>query len=300
MIVTPVLAWRYDSFPALLTALGLLALVRSRAAWAGVWLGLGAVAKIYPIFLLGLFAAYYLAGGERRSLFRLLCAGVTAAALVMAPFRLIAPDQWLSFLAYHQERGFEIESSVAAALWLAHVLDWVPAVVVYNFSAFHISSPIASSFQQWTGPVLMLAVGGTILFYLERFRGEANCTASVRLKTLATATLVVLLVSVIVSKVFSPQYIIWFIPFVALLPWRAVVVFLVIEALTIYVYPFHFRELLDGALVPTLAVNCRNLLVIGLALWLCFSGPQKMVDEGHEEHEGLKPGVGVAATGGGE
>lgn len=73
---------------------------------------------------------------------------------------------------------------------------------------------------------------------------------------------------VLVNKVFSPQYIVWLIPFVALAERRVMVLFFVIAALTIYVYPFHWQEFTAGRLVPVLALNVRNLLGIGLLVML--------------------------------
>ncbi len=271
VVSAPVLGWRYDAFPALLTALGLLAVVRQRPALAGLCLGLGTVAKIYPMVLLGFFGAYYLAAGERRALLRMVCASVAVAALVMLPFRLAAPDQWLSFLAYHRERGFEIGSSVAGALMLAGDLGLTPVTTVHNYGARHVVSPLASALLPWTAPALVLAVGGVLLLYLERFGKERDSAGTVSLQSLASGTVVVLLVFIIVNKVFSPQYIVWLIPFVPLLTGRGIAVFLAIAALTIYVYPFHFEHLVYGQLVPALALNCRNLLVVGLILLLWFS-----------------------------
>jgi hypothetical protein len=275
IISAPVLAWRYDAFPALLTALALLAVVKQRPALAGLWLGLGTVAKVYPMFLVALFGAYYLAAGERRKLALLVCASVAVAALVMLPFRLLAPDQWLSFLAYQRERGFEIGSSVAGAVWLAHVLGFGRATIVYNYGACHVASPVADALMPWTAPAVVVAVGGILMLYLDRFRKERDNAGSVSFQTLGSGTVAVLLVFIMVNKVFSPQYMVWLIPFVPLLPGRAIAVFVTIAALTIYVYPFHFRELLDGQLVAALAVNVRNLLVIGLILLLWFSRPRQ-------------------------
>jgi hypothetical protein len=161
---------------------------------------------------------------------------------------------------------------VAGALWLAGILGWAPVSIVYNYGACHVDSPIAGALMPWTAPALLFALGGVLLLYLERFQKERDSAASVRFQTLASGTVVVLFTFIIVNKVFSPQYIVWLIPFVPLLPGRAIALFLVIAALTIYVYPFHFRELLDGELVPALALTCRNLLVVGFIFLVWFSG----------------------------
>jgi hypothetical protein len=121
-VSAPLLPWRYDLFPALLTALALLCLLRERPGWAGIWLGFGVAAKLYPIVLLPIFAAYYLAGKNWPALARLALGSAGAVAATLLPFVLIAPGPLLSFLRYHQLRGLQLESLPAGAIALAHVL----------------------------------------------------------------------------------------------------------------------------------------------------------------------------------
>jgi hypothetical protein len=189
----------------------------------------------------------------------------------MLPFWLMAPAQWSSFLVYHRERGFEIGSTVGALSWLGRSLGLTAASSVFNYGAVHVESPLAGALLPWTIPLLVFAVGGALVLYLERFVKERENNGKVNLRTLVTGTVVVLLAFIVVNKVFSPQYIVWLIPFVALLEWRAIAMFACIMALTVYVYPFHWEEVQEGQLIVVLALNCRNMLVIGLVLLLWFS-----------------------------
>jgi len=274
-LMAPMLAWRYDSFAALLTALALLAVVQQRPLRAGLWLGLGATAKIYPLFLLGVFGAHYLAAGERRALLRLAFAALATVALVLLPFRFLAGDQWLSFLSYHQERGFQIESVIGGALWLGDTMGLVPVTWIFNYGAYHISSPVANALIPWQAALFPLGLGGVVLVYLERFQEERRSTGEVGCNSLIRGTVVMLLAALVGNKVFSPQFLIWLIPFVPLLPGRTVALFAGIAALTIYVYPFQYQPFLNGELVPVLALNCRNLLVIALTLVVLFPREHK-------------------------
>jgi hypothetical protein len=279
VIIATMMGWVYDSFPALLATIGFTGAVRKRPAIAGVFLGLGVVAKIYPVFLLALFAAYYLALGDRRAFFRLVAASCAAMALVMVPFRLLAPEQWLSFLTYHRDRGFEIGSTVAAALWLGKLFGVTSVTTEHNYGAEHVVSPIADALLPWATPFLFLAMAGILLAYLVRFRKEKENRRAVSFNSLGSATMVVLLVFLITNKVFSPQYIVWVIPLVPFLPGRAIALSFAIAGLTTYVYAFHWFDLLDGRAVPTLALNLRNVLVIVLVLQLWYSCPHHRMAE---------------------
>ena len=97
IINAPLLPWRYDLFPALLTLLALLCVVVNRPTLAGFWLGCGITAKIYPIILVPIFSAYYLAGRKYHELLSLLLATIGTTCLIMLPFWLLAPENILSY-----------------------------------------------------------------------------------------------------------------------------------------------------------------------------------------------------------
>src|SRR6186997_1700560 len=63
----PLIAWRFDIFPAFFTTLAVVAVASRKPAWAGFFLAIGAAAKLYPAFLVPLFVAYYLFGHRWRS-----------------------------------------------------------------------------------------------------------------------------------------------------------------------------------------------------------------------------------------
>ena len=79
------------------------------------------------------------------------------------------------------------------------------------------------------------------------------------------ATLLVLLLT---NKVFSPQYVVWMLPFGALLRRPQAYLLLVICVLTIVVFPLNYQALLKMQPLLVLILNARNLLLALLAVWL--------------------------------
>src|SRR5262245_12345191 len=121
-VCAPLAPWRFDMFPALLTVLALLAVLAGWPALAGVWLGVGVAAKLYPAVCLPIFGAYYLVGRNYRALGSLIVGSAVTVAVSLIPFFLLDPGGWLSFIQYHQLRGIQIESLPAGVIALAHVL----------------------------------------------------------------------------------------------------------------------------------------------------------------------------------
>jgi uncharacterized membrane protein len=267
-VSAPLLPWRYDLFPALLTALALLCLLRQRPGWAGIWLGLGIAAKLYPAVLLLIFGAYYLAGKNRSALLRLALGSACALAVTLLPFVLIAPEPLLSFLRYHQLRGLQLESLPAGAIVLAHVLGLIPARLEFNYGALHVASPLAGAVLSWLPVVFVVAFGAVLVSGLARFREEHAAEGRVTIDSLVVYSVAALLAFIITNKVFSPQYIIWLLPFAPLLRLRQAGAVLAICALTIVLFPFNYDHLLGMELLPVLLLNLRNLLTAALLGWL--------------------------------
>ena len=267
-VSAPLLPWRYDLFPALLTVLALLCLLRQRPGWAGIWLGLGVAAKLYPAVLLLIFGAYYLAGKNRPALMRLALGSAGALAATLLPFVLIAPGPLLSFLRYHQLRGLQLESLPAGAIVLAHVLGMTSARLEFNYGALHVVSPLAGAVLSWLPAIFVVLFGAVLASCLARFREEQAAGGCVTSESLVAYSVAVLLAFIVTNKVFSPQYLIWLLPFAPLLRLRQASALLAICALTIVLFPFDYDHLLGMELLPVLLLNLRNLLVVALLVWL--------------------------------
>ena len=267
-VSAPLLPWRYDLFPALLTMLALLCVLRQRPGWAGIWLGLGVAAKLYPAVLLPIFGAYYLVGKNWSALLRLALGSAGALAVTLLPFVLIAPGPLLSFLRYHQMRGLQLESLPAGVIVLAHVLGMIPAKLVFNYGALHVDSPAAAVALRWLPVVMVLVFGVVLAGVWVRFCEEQAAGGRVTSESLIAYSLATLLAFIITNKVFSPQYIIWLLPFAALLRLRQAGALLAICAITITLFPFNYDHLLAMELLPALLLNGRNLLVVALLIWL--------------------------------
>lgn len=267
-IASPILADRYDLFPTLLTLLSLLCVLEKCSTWAGIWLGLGIVAKLYPVVLLPIFSVYYLMNREYRSLLRFLLGTIGSVVITLLPFALLARGQFLSFLSYHKARGLQIETLPAGIISLGHVLGLTQVKWTFHYGAFEIVSPFNDRILQWLPLVFILTTLGAIVSCFTRFRYERITYGGITGESLIIYVLIALLAFIVTSKVFSPQYIIWLLPFAALLSLRQVSVLAAIFAMTITIYPFWYDALIEFQPSLVVLLNLRNFLVIVLLLWL--------------------------------
>src|SRR3712207_7018760 len=89
----------------------------------------------------------------------------------------------------------------------------------FNYGALHLVSPLADGALKWL-PLAFIAVFGVVLACaLARFRQE-HVAGGIADASLVAYVVAALLALIVTNKVFSPQYLIWLLPFAPLLPLR--------------------------------------------------------------------------------
>ena len=175
----------WDLLAVALTSCAMLAWSRKHPALAGVLLGLGMAAKLYPALLLGPLLLLCLRSGRMRAFGQTLAAFVVAWLVVNLPALVLAPDAWLSFWTFNSDRGGDFGS-----IWYVFALagHGVPHLNVISAGLF---------------ALLCLLIAVLILVAPRRPRFGA-------------VAFLVLAAFLMTNKVYSPQYVLWLLPFVVL------------------------------------------------------------------------------------
>ncbi|BAU14554.1 hypothetical protein LEP3755_51030 [Leptolyngbya sp. NIES-3755] len=259
---------RFDMLPALLTALAVWCVTINRPGWAGISIGLGIMTKLYPIVLLPVLGLYYLTRRQYVEGSKFLGGSVLAVAVSLLPFLPIGLGNLLVITQYHQARGIQLESISAGLLLLARQLGWVPVDVVINYGAFHLVTPVAAPILKALPFVFLGTWSLAVLSCFKRFQLERRSNYATIDRTLMICSMLVLLTFVVSSKVFSPQYLVWLLPFAPFLRTKQARVFIVICGLTLAIFPFLYDSLIELQLFPVLLLNVRNFAIVGLTAWL--------------------------------
>lgn len=268
LIVGALLPWRYDLFPTILSVIALCAMMAKRPGWAGIWLGAAIAAKLYPIVLVPIFCIFYLVSRQFREMRRMLLGAVAVVAATFLPFLALPAHETFSFITYNIDRGLQLESASSGIIMLAQAFGLTHVGTVSNYGAVHITSPWSAAFLRFL-PVLFIASAAIICWLCYRkFREEQARTGLVSTSSIIAYSLAMLMAFVVENKVFSPQYVIWLIPFFALLPLRQLALGVAICAMTILIFPFNYGGLMAMDLPMVILLNVRNLAVLALAIWL--------------------------------
>jgi uncharacterized membrane protein len=266
----PLVVWRFDILPAFLTALALVAYAARRPGWSGLWLGFGTLAKIYPAFLVPVFAAAHLFERHVRPAALIVFGAGVAVIAVMAETVLAAGPGALSFLAYQQDRGVEIESISGGMAMLASALGGPPAQVAIGFGAWQVKSAFLDTVALPQTLFEVVVIVGLLAAGWISFARDVRMGGMVTPRTLVRYSLATLLAVILTNKVLSPQYLIWLLPFAALLPGRQSLLLLAILVLTTVLYPLTFQSLVGVQAPAVIALNVRNVMLVVFYAWVVF------------------------------
>lgn len=262
------ITWRYDLWPAALVLGAVVAADRGRPGLAGVAIGVGTMLKLFPIVVLPVLAARSLALRDWAGLKRLLLGAAVTVALVMGVSFAAAGSDSFMWLTYELDRGLQLESTGSGILLLLHVLADQPFALVHAFGTLEVVAPGADIVAPATTVVELLLVAAVGACALVRFRSDARRLGTVPLANLAVAVVAVLVALIVSSKVFSAQYIVWFLPLIPFVPGRLRWMGLAIAAVSTVIYPLAYTPVWQLDPLMALVLNARNVLLILFLLWL--------------------------------
>ena len=217
LAIGPIAARRYDALVSVCLAASVAALAARRAFGAGAALGAAIVAKGVPLLLAPIGALHVAYGRNWGALAR---AGAGAGLMLGASALLyftLADGHGLDALAYHADRPVQIESPYGAATLLVKPL--LPGLVriVHTYGSHNIEATFEPALRKLSTALTLAAILAVFALYV---RGLARLPAEraelERLRLTLAASVALLAAYVLLGKVFSPQYLTWFLPIGAL------------------------------------------------------------------------------------
>jgi hypothetical protein len=254
---------RFDLWPAAVVVLALAALVLGRWRLGSALIGLGIAIKLYPAVLLPLAVVCAWRRGGRRAALVSLAWTVGVAAVVFLPFAVIAPGGIWDSLSGQLRRPLQIESVGSAVLLAAHHAFGAGLTVATS----HGSQNLAG-----TGPDVLAAIVSVAQVAFLVWVWVAFARGQLRLLPAAAAALAGFIAF---GKVLSPQFLIWLIAVVPLVPGRRGVKAMALLALALVLtqlwFPFRYWDLAND-LDPTASwlVVVRDVVLVVLAAVLAW------------------------------
>jgi uncharacterized membrane protein len=253
---SPILIFQiFTNFDALATALavgGLLAWARRRPVLAGVLIGLGVAAKLYPLLLLLPLVLLGMRTGRLAEVAKTAVAALATWLLVNLPVMLLFPRGWSEFFRLNTRRGDDMDS-------------------LYNVVKSFTGWPgFDTNLGFWEPPTVLNAVSAALFVLCCAGIGYVALTAPQRPR-LAQLAFLVVAAFLLTNKVWSPQFSLWLVPLAVLaLPHRRVLLaWMTIDTLVwvprmMYLYGEQNRGLPEQPFTAT--VLLRDIAVVVLCI----------------------------------
>lgn len=260
LLLGSVVLSRFDLVPAALVGLAMAAASTGRLRLSGGVLALAVGVKLYPAFLVvPLLILAWRSVGRREAI---AVAAVTALTLFVTsvPFLLADPAGMLGPLLHQLDRPLQVESLGAAVLLVAHHLTGLAIVIETSFGSQNIVSEPAPLLRTVTGLAQIVVVLAIWAWFA---RGRATLGRFTR-TVAATLTAVIAF-----DHAISPQYMVWLVPVIPLVPGRRGIVAMgglaAALALTHGWFPTRYFELigLQDATLPWLLL-ARDVVLVGM------------------------------------
>lgn len=252
---------------------GLLAFSRGRTVWAGIAIGLGTAAKLWPVFLLGAFIVLAL---RLRRFWPFIIVAVSTAVtwlVVNLPVLLAYPEAWKEFNRLNSTRTWEWTTiyAVAARLTLFDGFDPEGAEVPQILNSVSLVLFMASC--------LAIAIVG--------FVGK-------RQPRVAELVFLIIAAFLLFNKVWSPQYSLWLvIPAVLALPrWRLLWAWMAVDMFVWPVLMWHMHGSDNNGLPAEfldLVVLTRTGLIVVLVVCVVRQMLGRSEDTVYQAHNGYDP-----------
>ncbi|MGP4018678.1 glycosyltransferase family 87 protein [Saccharopolyspora sp. 5N708] len=206
----------FTNFDALATAfsmVGLLAWARRKPVLAGVLIGLGGAAKLYPLFFLGPLLVLAWRAGKLPDAMRAVLATALTWLVVNVPILVLYPAGWREFFRLNNERQADPDSLYNVVM---HFTGWA------GFDGALPDGAMPTVLNSVSLALFLLACLGI---------GWLALAAPTRPR-LAQLCFLVVAAFLLTNKVWSPQYSLWLVPLAVLaIPrWRVLVVWMIVDA----------------------------------------------------------------------
>ncbi|MER7459079.1 glycosyltransferase 87 family protein [Micromonospora sp. NPDC126480] len=201
LLLTATVNW--DLLAIGLAAFGLLAWARSRPALAGLLLGLGGAAKLWPLFLFWPILLLAIRSGRLRAALTAIGTGAAALLVVNLPTALLYPTNWGRFLELNTERPIDWGTLWYIGRYLDGKVNLGDPGSQGPFEWLNVNIPVLNNLSY---ALFLLACVGIAVLALR----------APRRPRLAQLAFLVVAAFLIFSKVWSQQFVLWLLPLAVL------------------------------------------------------------------------------------
>ena len=260
----------WDILSIVLAIAAIHAAARGKSGIAGLWIGLGVSAKLWPLFLLGAYLVLAVRQQRWMPWIKMVATAVASWLALNVPIMVAYPEAWGEFTRLNSTRGWE---------WTT---IWAVMSRSFGWEGFD-----GGSGEPVIAVTLLLFVASCVAIALFGWKVQ-------RQPRVAELIVLILVAFLMFNKVYSPQYSLWLvIPAVLALPrWRLLYAWMVADMMVWPILMWHMMgedNLGAPGWLLDLAVLTRDGFIVAIAVLVIRQMMGKTVDPVRAAHAGLDP-----------
>lgn len=272
---------RFDIAVAFLILASLACFVADRSLAAWLLLGLGIMTKIIPVLIAPLYIIIHLRRRQHEEMWLGPLAMLIMAAIIATPFLVASADGLASSFLYHAERPLQLESSWSSPLLILSKLGY-QVQIMNSYGSHNVFASASDTLVLLSGLATMLVLA-CIYWLFHRTLGNENACGRATgggaddggiSNGLFCFAAISIAAFIFLGKVFSPQFLIWLLPLMALIRTRnqrlVTGLFASVLLLTQWEFPYRYWELflIEPEMVITVALRNALLgLLVVVMIW---------------------------------
>lgn len=214
---------KFDMMVMMSTALAFYLYVSGRRTWAYAMFAVGAFIKMYPALFIPVLMIFDLSEKGLRGIPDILKGLLSVVVVVfvsIVPFLLMSLSlgEIFSFMEFHSERGFQVESFVAIVIQGMSLIGMTTFELVGSHWTYDVVNPICDMLQPyWMSISVILILLVFICTFLGIRKKVSYLDGASRFRLFVASVGLILIVFLLMNKVFSTQYMIWLFPITSIL-----------------------------------------------------------------------------------
>lgn len=202
-------------------------------------------------------------------------------------YAVFGPGYWESF-TYHMDRGIQMESVYAGVMLFLRMVGLATVTHDVSFGSSNVVFALTDQVNLLS-PLLFLGIVFVLARRIWRIRtpeDKGETPGHLVCGQIILLTLILLLAFMLTNKVFSPQYMIWIGPLMAILVavhknmWKVGILVLIASAMTQGIFPHPYELLNQFHPAMVILLNLRNALLIVILITLIRDLPN-LLEKNH-------------------